>query len=165
MQDGIFDFCTERKLIDSVLAADGCGRAGIDHCFVVDGALVEINEEDQEQEQDGNSGLKTAVMMYDYDPALQLTGTGNYLRHVGTLADPLSGRQMVLHATQPGVQVYTANWLSLSAADHPHTQHNAVCLETQHFPDAANHDNFPTTVLRTGEDPYHHMAVFSFRIK
>lgn len=64
------------------------------------------------------------------------------------LHDPESGRTMVVTSTQPGVQVYTANFLD---DEKPFSQHMAVCLATQHFPDSPHHDHFPSTVLRPGE--------------
>jgi aldose 1-epimerase len=146
-----FDFSTERKLVDSVLSIEEAGAVGLDHCYVVDGAL---------SDNDSKEALE-----YLYDASEQLSGISNYLRHVATLSDPVSGRQLVLHATQPGVQIYTANWLAQRLDMHPHTQHNAICLETQHFPDAINQASFPSIVQRSEDGPYHHSAVFSFRIK
>eukprot|EP01035_Chromulina_nebulosa_P020358 gene20358-26423_t len=85
------------------------------------------------------------------------------LPHVATLTDVKSGRQLILHSTQPGVQVYTANWLSDNSDDYPFIQHNAICLETQHFPDAINHPNFPRVLLSPNE-VYKHTSRFSFRL-
>ena len=48
-------------------------------------------------------------------------------------------------------------------AFNPHFQHNAVCLETQDFPNAINQSNFPSCVLNVGET-YQHKTVYSFRI-
>lgn len=61
--------------------------------------------------------------------------------------------------TQPGVQVYTANWLNAQGeepAGSPHVQHGAVCLETEHFP---NH--VASMVLRPGAT-YHHCTRHRF---
>ncbi|WP_436791545.1 aldose epimerase family protein [Yinghuangia sp. YIM S10712] len=67
-------------------------------------------------------------------------------RPVARLAEPASGRVMETWTTEPGLQVYTANHLGA-----PHGPHTAVCLETQHFPDAPNRPEYPSTVLRPGE--------------
>jgi aldose 1-epimerase len=85
------------------------------------------------------------------------------LRHIATLTDPYSGRQLILHGTQPGVQVYTSNFLSQDPEAFPFIQHNAICLETQHFPNSINEPSFPDCVLRPGEI-YHHEGLFSFRV-
>ena len=48
--------------------------------------------------------------------------------------------------TEPGVQLYTGNWLGA-----PFGRHGGFCLETQHFADSPNQPGFPSTVLRPGE--------------
>jgi aldose 1-epimerase len=83
------------------------------------------------------------------------------MKHIATLTDEASGRQMIVEGTQPGVQIYTGNFLSLDAADNPYTQHNAICLETQAFPDSINQASFPSVILNPGEE-YSHQTVFSF---
>mmetsp|Transcript_27885 Transcript_27885/g.36100 ORF Transcript_27885/g.36100 Transcript_27885/m.36100 type:complete len:394 (-) Transcript_27885:267-1448(-) len=82
---------------------------------------------------------------------------------MATLADPESGRKMTVCGTQPGIQVYTSNYLSKEAADFPHLLHNAVCLETQHFPDAINHPDFDSIILEPNV-PYEQSAVFTFSL-
>ena len=77
--------------------------------------------------------------------------------------DPASGRCMTVATTEPGVQIYTGNFLAKDAAQHPHVQHNAMCLETQHFPNAINTPSFPPVVLKPGET-YHHHTVHKFTV-
>jgi aldose 1-epimerase len=71
------------------------------------------------------------------------------------LTDPASGRVMEVETTQPGVQVYTGNSLDGAIAGYSgrlYRQTDAVCFETQHFPDSPNQPSFPSTVLRPGEE-------------
>lgn len=80
------------------------------------------------------------------------------------LYHPESGRRLSLYCTQPGIQVYTANFLDGSLKGHggiAYGKHQAVCLETQHFPDSPNHPEFPSTLLRPGET-YLHQSRFLF---
>jgi aldose 1-epimerase len=68
--------------------------------------------------------------------------------------EPKSGRLMKVYTDQPGIQFYTGNFLDgteKGKGGKTYFQHDAFCLETQHFPDAPNHANFPSTVLRPGE--------------
>jgi aldose 1-epimerase len=62
---------------------------------------------------------------------------------------------MTVLTTQPSVQVYTANFLPPPTAEAPHPepfrQHWAVCLETQHPPDAVHHPHFPSIEIKGGE--------------
>lgn len=70
------------------------------------------------------------------------------------LHDSESGRLLKVFTDRPGMQLYTANWWdgSLTGVQNtPYQKHGAVALETQAFPDAPNHPNFPDTVLRPGE--------------
>ena len=68
--------------------------------------------------------------------------------------EPATGRLMEIRTTQPGIQLYTANFLNGSLTGKygvVYRQYGAVCLETQHFPDSPNHPDFPSTVLKPGE--------------
>jgi aldose 1-epimerase len=69
-----------------------------------------------------------------------------------TAVSPESGIRMECYTDQPGVQLYTANFLNTAfGKGGPMYQYQGFCLETQHFPDSPHHDNFPTTVLKAGE--------------
>ena len=73
------------------------------------------------------------------------------MKEVGTLFDPVSGRKMVIFSSQPGIQVYTGNYLQgCPTGKHGHIYNNrdGVALECQGFPDAPNHPNFPSQTLR-----------------
>jgi aldose 1-epimerase len=72
-----------------------------------------------------------------FDCNFALDGYDGTLRYAATLTDPESGRTLVVETTEPGVQLYTG-------------KPGAIALETQHFADAPNHPNFPSTVLRPG---------------
>jgi len=77
------------------------------------------------------------------------------LRSAVRLHDPASGRVLEILTTQPGVQVYTANHLTGSLSGpgrRAYRQSDAICFETQHFPDSPNQPAFPSTVLRPGEE-------------
>ena len=86
-----------------------------------------------------------------YDHNYVLKGSG--LRPAARLHDPKSGRTMEVITDQPAVQLYTANHLDNVEGKHGHhhQKRDALCLETQHFPDSPNHPNFPSVVLRPGE--------------
>ena len=94
----------------------------------------------------------------------------NYVLNKGgepavTLHDPGSGRVLEVSTTQPGVQLYTGNFLdgSMSGRGRTYTRHAGLCLETQHYPDSPNQPGFPSTVLRPGET-YNHSTVFRFSV-
>jgi len=78
--------------------------------------------------------------------------------------EPTSGRVLEVLTDQPGVQLYTGNFLDGSITGKGGKAYNrrtALCLETQHFPDSPNQPKFPTTELKPGEK-FHRVTIFRF---
>jgi aldose 1-epimerase len=78
--------------------------------------------------------------------------------------DPRSGRLLKVYTDQPGIQFYTGNFLDGTLhGKHGkvYHQHDAFCLETQHFPDSPNHPNFPSTLLKPGQT-YRTTTIYKF---
>jgi aldose 1-epimerase len=92
--------------------------------------------------------LKPKMNGYDHNYIL---GEGKAMKMAARLIEPVSGRIMEVRTTQPAVQLYTAN----------HLGHTGVCLETQHYPDAIHHKDFPSIVVRPGE-PLKETTLFTF---
>ena len=92
---------------------------------------------------------------YDHNFVLNKAGSGPSF--AARLADPASGRVMEVYTTEPGMQLYTGNFntgkppADVGKGGKPYNFREAVCLETQHFPDSPNKANFPTTVLNPGQ--------------
>ena len=81
--------------------------------------------------------------------------------------DPVSGRLMKVYTDQPGIQFYSGNFLDgtiTGKGGKVYRQHDAFCLETQHFPDSPNEPKFPSTVLRPGET-FKSTTVYKFSVK
>ena len=97
-----------------------------------------------------------------YDHCYVIADSG--LRHTAWLTGPETGIRMETLTTQPGVQLYTSNFLKSATAckdGASYGQYSAVCLETQDFPDAPNHPDFPdTTVLP--DRPYSATTLYRF---
>jgi len=74
-----------------------------------------------------------------------------------TLSDPLSGRAMQVHTTEPAIVFFSGNNLTGAAPRDvgkggvAYAARSALCLEPAHYPDSPNHPNFPSTVLRPGQ--------------
>jgi aldose 1-epimerase len=101
-----------------------------------------------------------------YDHNFVLNGEAGSLHKAGELYDPISGRQMELWTTEPGVQIYMSLGLngSIKGIGGAYQKFGALCLETQHFPDSPNHPNFPSTVVRPGND-YQSETIYKFSAK
>ncbi len=101
-----------------------------------------------------------------YDNNYCINGADGSLRLAAKVYEPKTGRAMEVLATQPGVQLFTPNYTTAlkGKGGTAYKGYAAFCLETQHYPDAANKPNFPSTVLRPGQR-YAHTAVFRFSTK
>jgi aldose 1-epimerase len=102
-----------------------------------------------------------------YDHNYVLRGGGKSLALAARVYEPKTGRVMEMFTTEPGVQLYTANFLDSkrkAKGGAVYGRHQAFCLEAQHFPDAVNHANFPSIILRPGET-YTHTTVYRFSTK
>ena len=91
---------------------------------------------------------------YDHNYVLDGEPGPDGLRLAADLEDPVSGRRLVLRTTEPGVQFHSGNFLDgslVGVGGGTYRQGDGICLETQHFPDAANQPAFPSIVLRPGQ--------------
>jgi aldose 1-epimerase len=99
-----------------------------------------------------------------YDHNYVLDGPSGQLRSVAMLADPASGRTLEVATTEPGLQVYTGNFLDGTIASKSggrYAHRGGVCLEPQHFPDSPNQPQFPDTIVRPGR-PFSSRTVLTF---
>jgi len=90
---------------------------------------------------------------YDHNYVLR-AGADSSLSLIARAFSPQSGRVMEIETTEPGVQLYTGNFLdgTLTGKNGAvYEQNHAFCLEAQHFPDSVNQPAFPNTILRPGQ--------------
>ena len=92
---------------------------------------------------------------YDHNMVVNRRGSKRTLVKFATILEKsVSGRLMEVSTTQPGVQFYTGNFLDGTLTGKNGVVYNkqfGFCLEAQDFPDAINHSNFPSCVLRPGQ--------------
>jgi len=89
---------------------------------------------------------------YDHNFVLD-GGTGGAPVLAAQVYEPSSGRVMEVWTTQPGIQLYSGNFLNdtiRGKSGSTYQRRAAFCLETQHFPDSPNKPNFPSTILKVG---------------
>ncbi|MDE3740859.1 aldose epimerase family protein [Maribacter polysaccharolyticus] len=102
-----------------------------------------------------------------YDHCWVLNDQDSGLRTVATVSEPKTGRTMEVATTEPGVQLYTGNFLDGTLpipGGGVYGKRSGFCLETQHYPDSPNRPDFPTTVLNPGEN-YTTVTSFKFNVK
>lgn len=102
---------------------------------------------------------------YDHCYVLNKKEAGE-LSFAAKVVDPKSGRTLEVYTTEPGVQLYTGNWLGGFAGKYGATypERSAICLETQHFPDSPNKPHFPSVVLGVGE-VYTQKCIYKFGVE
>ena len=100
---------------------------------------------------------------YDHNYVVNRAGPG--LVPAARLTDPKSGRVMEVLTTEPGIQLYTGNFLGeeKGKGGRVYPRRSGLCLETQHYPDSPNRPEFPSTVVRPGET-YRSKTVFAFSV-
>jgi aldose 1-epimerase len=100
-----------------------------------------------------------------YDHNFVLNGNAGTLRRAARVVEPKTGRTLEVSTTEPGVQFYTGNFLNgkLSGKGRSYERRSGFCLETQHFPDTPNQPNFPTTLVKAGQQ-YSSKTVFTFGV-
>jgi len=89
-----------------------------------------------------------------YDHNYVLGGDNQRPVLAARVREPRSGRVLEMLTTEPGVQLYTANFLDGTLKGKGgvvYKKHQAFCLEAQHFPDSVHHPSFPSIILRPGE--------------
>jgi len=112
----------------------------------------------------GGSGDPSAPDGYDH--CFTVDGDPGKLRPCAEVSEPGSGRRMKVFTTQPGLQFYTGNMLPdvPGKAGAVYSRHSGFCLETQHFPDTPNREDFPPCVFGPGMD-YREKSIFAFEIE
>ncbi|HET9571997.1 MAG TPA: aldose epimerase family protein [Bacteroidales bacterium] len=101
-----------------------------------------------------------------YDHNWVLNTKGNDGAPACFLSEPVSGRTLTVYTNEPGLQVYTGNFLNGSVTGKKgvvYQQRTGICLETQHYPDSPNKPQWPSVVLRPGQTYTSH-CIYQFGI-
>jgi aldose 1-epimerase len=142
--------------LDNILTIPAKSYTPADAESITTGEILQVKDTPLDFNQPTRIGeridqLKPVMSGYDHNYIL---GEDQVMKMAARLVDPKSGRIMEVRTTQPAVQLYTAN----------HLAHTAVCLETQHYPDAIHHPNFPSIVVKPGA-PLKESTVYTFLAK
>jgi aldose 1-epimerase len=89
-----------------------------------------------------------------YDHNWVLDGNGHGITPAARVEEDVTGRVLEILTTEPAIQLYTGNFLDgslVGKGGRVYGHRSGFCLETQHYPDSPNHQEFPSTVLRPGD--------------
>lgn len=117
--------------------------------------------------QDINADYEPLVQAGGYDHNYVLNISGSEVERVAELVDDNSGRIMEVFTNMPGLQLYTGNFISGEEAgkkNFKYQKRGGVCFETQYYPDSCNKPEFPSCVLKAGNE-YDFVTVFKFGTK
>ncbi len=103
-------------------------------------------------------GYDHCFVIDDYEPGK--------VQEMARLSDSESGRMLTVSTNQPGVQIYTGNYLAgspMGKGGRSYEDYDAVAIECQGFPDAPHQPGFPSALLRPGEE-YDRTIIFKFSV-
>ncbi|HLN53406.1 MAG TPA: aldose epimerase family protein [Lentimicrobium sp.] len=112
-------------------------------------------------------GERIAELPNGYDHNYVRFPYGELPEIAAIVSEESTGIMMTVWTTQPGLQLYTSNFLDASfigKSGNPYGMHSGFCLETQHFPDSPNNPHFPRTLLEPGEI-YQESTIYRFDTK
>jgi aldose 1-epimerase len=108
-------------------------------------------------------GSRIKQVQGGYDHNYVLNSSDGSLALAASVYELKTGRVMEIFTTEPGIQLYSGNFLdgSIKGKGAVYNKHNGFCLEAQHFPDSPNRPDFPSVVLKPGEK-YTQLTVYKF---
>lgn len=150
-----------QSIVDHILMINADAYTPVDASFMTTGEIASVENTPMDFTQAEVIGKRIDDFGYEqlkngngYDHNWVLNTEGDISQTACLLIDPKSGRTLKVFTSEPGVQVYTGNFLdgSLNGKNNiVYNQRAAICLETQHYPDSPNKVDWPSVVLRPGE--------------
>ncbi|WP_037373452.1 aldose epimerase family protein [Salinimicrobium xinjiangense] len=114
-----------------------------------------------------NAAHEQLLIANGYDHTWVINEQDSGMRFAASAVHPASGRQLEVFTTEPGMQLYTGNFLDgtlpLQYGNGNYEKRTGFCFETQHYPDSPNQKNFPSVVLESGEK-YSSKTSFKFSV-
>lgn len=161
---------TAGSIEDHMLQINASQYTPVDTALIPTGTLAAVKNtpfdfrKEKRIGRDINARHRQLTLGKGYDHNFVIDGKG--MRVAATATGNISGIQMQVFTTEPGLQFYTANHLqgNNKLRSGPDTSRSAFCLETQHFPDSPNRRNFPSTELNPG-DTYRSETIFKFTVR
>jgi aldose 1-epimerase len=150
-------------IYDHLLTLDCSRYLPVDEQLIPTGEVLSVEGTALDFRSEKAVGRDIDQLPLGYDHCFVTNRQGAVLTRVARVVDPGSGRGLEVSTTKPAVQLYTGNFLDgiHGAGGAIFDKHTALCLETEFYPDAVNHPEFPSAILRPGQS-YHHTTVHRF---
>lgn len=164
----------EETILNHLLTIDADSFTPIDSTVMTTGEILTVEGTDldfrtptligKRIDNYENEQLKNAD---GYDHNWVLNTGGDITKSSATLYYPETGIELDVYTTEPGMQIYTGNFLDGSMTGKKgvnYKKRTAVCLETQKYPDAPNNPDWPSTSLKPGEE-YTSRCIYKFSVR
>lgn len=158
---------------DHILYVNADNYTPVDSTFMTTGEIIPVK--DTPMDFTTPKAIGQDITEYDfvqlkngngYDHNWVLNTNGDITKPAARLTSPQSGITLEVYTNEPGIQVYTGNFLDGSVQGKKgitYNQRASVCLETQHYPDSPNKPQWPSVILEPGQT-YNSECIFKFSI-
>ena len=163
-----------RTILDHEVSINADAYLPVDEALIPEGNLADVSDTPfdfrqpktigQDIDKQENEQIKRGK---GYDHCWALNNQNDGVRLAATAYHPESGRLMEVYTDEPGMQLYTGNFLNGSVPrpeGGTYARRTGLCFETQHYPDSPNRPDFPSVVLNPGEK-YSSNTLFKFSVK
>ncbi len=159
---------------DHILYVNADTYTPVDNTFMTTGEIAPVKDTPMDFTTPKAVGQDIANFDFDqlkngngYDHNWILNTQGDITRIAAKLTSPVSGITLEVYTNEPGIQVYTGNFLDGTVKGKKgivYNQRASVCLETQHYPDSPNKPEWPSVVLEPGQT-YNSECIFKFSVE
>ena len=157
----------DQTILHHQLKIDANNYTPVDDGLIPTGKLEQVANSPFDFKKPHYIGERINKVEGGYDHNWVLSKNNTQFTKVAELLDEGSGRKMEVITTEIGLQFYSGNFLDgkFQETNGGKLQiHNAMCLETQHFPNSPNQNNFPTTILQPGQT-YHSKTSYKISLQ
>jgi len=155
------------NILDHELMIDAYQMTEVNKSGIPTGNIIDVKNTPFDFTTPQPIGLRIKETPAGYDHNYVKFPYGDLPRIIAIVSSPVTGIRMTVWTTQPGVQLYTGNFLKSNLQGKSgkyYGTYSGFCLETQHFPDSPNNPHFPKTLLEPGE-VYKESTVYRFDTK
>lgn len=159
---------------DHILYVNADSYTPVDSTYMTTGEIVTVKDTPMDFTTPKAVGQDIADFDFEqvkfgngYDHNWVLNTNGNIKQVAAKLTSPESGITLEVYTDEPGIQVYTGNFLNGTVKGKKgivYNQRASVCLETQHYPDSPNKPQWPSVVLEPGQT-YNSECIFKFSVE
>ena len=162
------------NVLDNILMINADSFTPVDDTFMTTGEILTVNGTPMDFRTPTSIGERIDNYEYEqlkfgdgYDHNWVLNTKGDISQVAASVYSPASGIQLEVYTDEPGVQVYTGNFLAgtdTGKYGDVYGKRNAICLETQKYPDTPNKPDWPSALLMPG-DTYTSRCIYKFTVK